>query len=235
VQARKRGSSGRRCGRTASLLDCPHDGASLGRDAEFLRLEGRWTRPARSPLGGAGLFTNLGHVRQAAASAGSAAGGGTTVTAASRPLATLDGQGSPLARPRPAVGGVRAGGHHGRSAHPRKPPRSRLNRSGFGSVEALVCPGLLQSRNWISSCDAGGLEVLELGRAEHAQRAVTALALVKDLQVLKDRVGSRRVRQRCRSSSSTCMRDQNNPSWRCRSRRRRRPSGAPARTPSLVG
>jgi hypothetical protein len=38
---------------------------------------------------------------------------------------------------------------------------------------------------------------------------VTALAVVEDLQVLNDRVGQLdAVRQRCRSSSSICMRDQ---------------------------
>jgi hypothetical protein len=37
-----------------------------------------------------------------------------------------------------------------------------------------------------------------------------ALAVVEELQVLKDRIGQlQRVRQRCRSSNSTCIRDQN--------------------------
>jgi hypothetical protein len=45
---------------------------------------------------------------------------------------------------------------------------------------------------------------------ERSQGAVTASAVVPDLQVVEDRVGhSILVRQLCRSSSSTCIRDQN--------------------------
>jgi hypothetical protein len=62
---------------------------------------------------------------------------------------------------------------------------------------------------WLDfSCHGGG--VLELYRGQHAKAAVTPLPVVEDLQVLEDRVGQfAGVFQRRRSSSSTCIRDQN--------------------------
>ena len=55
---------------------------------------------------------------------------------------------------------------------------------------------------WVSS--------FELDGYEHAKRRVPALTIVEDLEVLEDRRGQpTRVFHRLRSSSSTCIRDQN--------------------------
>jgi hypothetical protein len=50
-------------------------------------------------------------------------------------------------------------------------------------------PCCVESGSWVASCHGGGLAGFELDRAEHAQGAVAALAVMEDLQVVKDRVG----------------------------------------------
>lgn len=55
-----------------------------------------------------------------------------------------------------------------------------------------------------------GVHLLELHGGSHLQRAVAALAVVEDFDVLEDRVGElTRVRHRRLSRSSTCILAQN--------------------------
>lgn len=73
--------------------------------------------------------------------------------------------------------------------------------SGFGGVEI---PGF--------SCHGDGVDALELYRCEPAKLAVTASLVVPDLEVVEDHVGEFDVGlPLLRSSSSTCMRGQNDP------------------------
>ena len=64
---------------------------------------------------------------------------------------------------------------------------------GWLMRHSLVCPWLCGVGRLDSSCDGRGLAGLEPDRAEHPQGAVAALAVMEDLQLVKDSVGNRQL------------------------------------------